>query len=71
MNAIQHFLYDYLISVGVDDIWAKYLNMAALLLAVLILILLIDFVIRKILRRISIRFAERSKTNFDDILITN
>ena len=71
MNAIQHILYDYLISVGVDENWAKYLNMIALLLAFLIIVFLIDFIIRKILRRISTRFAARSKTNFDDILITN
>lgn len=71
MNSIQHFLYDYLIQAGVQENWARYLNMFALLLASLIIIFIIDFIVRTVLRRISNRIAKRSKTNFDDILIQN
>lgn len=71
MSSIQHLLYDYLRTVGMDDNWAKYLNMFALLLGSLLIVLIIDYIIRKVLRSLSSRFANRSKTNFDDILIKN
>jgi len=45
--------------------------MFALLLAVLILVFLVDFIIRKILLNLFNKFAEKSKTNFDDILVKN
>lgn len=64
-----HWLYDYLISAGVTPMAAKLLNMLALLLAMFVLIGLVDFVIRKILIQIFSRFAERSKTKFDDLLV--
>ncbi len=67
----HHVLYDYLISVGMTDTSSKYLNMLALLIALLIICFLIDFLIRKILVSTFNRFASRSKSNFDDILVKN
>ena len=49
MNNIQHLLYDYLKSVGLTDVSAKYLNMIGLLIALSIIVFIIDFIIRKIL----------------------
>ncbi len=71
MNTIQHFLYDKLIAAGMAENWARHLNMVALLIVTLLFIFLIDFLLRLILRRISVRIARISKTNFDDILIQN
>ncbi|NNK88411.1 MAG: mechanosensitive ion channel family protein, partial [Flavobacteriaceae bacterium] len=71
MSSIKHLLYDYLIEAGLDETWAEYLNMIALVLVFLIIIYIVDLIIRKTLRTISHRLAERSKTNFDDILIAN
>ena len=71
MNRITHILYDYFISLGLSDISAKYLNMFSLLLLLLVILFIIDFVSRKLLRSFFSRLANRSKTNFDDILITN
>jgi miniconductance mechanosensitive channel len=71
MNRIIHFIYDYLVKVGVNETSAKYLNMIALLVISLLIIFIIDYVIRRVLISISSRIAKKTKTNFDDILITN
>jgi len=71
MDAIKHLLYDYLISIGTNDTTAQYLNMFALLVGLLIAVFIVDFVIRKLLVQMFVQFAMRSKTNFDDLLITN
>ena len=71
MKQITHLLYDYLLSIGLNENTAKYLNMLALLIALICILLIIDFVARKLLRSFFSRLANRSKTNFDDILITN
>jgi len=68
---LEHLVYDYLISVGLSNNTAQYLNAAALLLALLIVTFLVDFIIRKILVRLFTQFAVRSKSNFDDILVAN
>lgn len=70
-KSIKHLIYDYLVSLNVSETTASYLNMIALLIALLIVVFLIDFVIRKILISAFTQFAKKSKTNFDDILISN
>lgn len=71
MKNIKHLLFDYLIKNGFDETLAAYLNMFALLVFVLLTIVLIDIVSRKILIVFFSRLAKKSKTNFDDILISN
>lgn len=71
MDRIKHLLYDYLISVGLNETNAEYLNMFALLVALIIVVFASDFIIRKILIQTFVRFALRSKTNFDDFLLSN
>lgn len=71
MKNLKHLLFDYLINNGFEEGLATYINMFALLVALMILIFLIDFISRKILIVFFTQFASKSKTNFDDILITN
>jgi len=71
MERVVHLLYDYLISVGVTSATAKFLNMLALLLVLLIVVLIVDFLARKILLTMFGRFAERTKSNFDDLMVAN
>ncbi|GGI57495.1 mechanosensitive ion channel family protein [Winogradskyella haliclonae] len=68
---MKHYLYDLLIDKGFSVDTAKYLNMLALLIALLIVAFIIDFVTKRLLRRFSSSIAKRTKTNFDNILITN
>jgi miniconductance mechanosensitive channel len=67
----RHLLYDYLVSVGLSDTSAKYLNMFLLSIVLLILVFIIDYVIRKVLVNAFNAFAFRSKSNFDNILVKN
>ncbi|WP_034058453.1 mechanosensitive ion channel family protein [Lacinutrix jangbogonensis] len=71
MNRITHWFYNYFLSIGITEIAAKYLNMLALLLVVLIVVFIIDFILRRVLLNVFSSFAERSKSNFDDILVKN
>ncbi|MFV0540247.1 MAG: mechanosensitive ion channel family protein [Aestuariibaculum sp.] len=71
MDKLKHLLYDYIVSTGVSETVAKYLNLALLLIAVLLIIFIIDYVIRKLLIGFFSQFAINSKTNFDDLLISN
>lgn len=68
---IAHLLYDYLIELGMSETLARYINLIGLLLVTLLLIGLFDLVIKKIIRKSSAVFARKTKTNFDDIAITN
>ncbi len=67
----KHFLYDYLLETGMSDSTAAYLNALILLVGLLIIALVIDYVTKKIIIQLFSRFAEASKTNFDDLLVKN
>ena len=71
MNKSIHFIYNLLIKAGITETSAQYLNMIALLVIVLLIIYIIDYIVRRVLIRVSSIIAGKSKTNFDDILITN
>lgn len=71
MLKIRHYIYDLLVDKGISEDTAKFLNMLGLLLAVLLIAFIIDFITKRILWRFSAGVAKRTKTNFDDILITN
>ena len=71
MTTYKHLLYDYLVSLGTTEVTAKYLNMLALLISLLLVVFIIDFVIMKLIRGFFTKFAANSKTNFDDLLISN
>ncbi|MEF3079138.1 mechanosensitive ion channel family protein [Winogradskyella poriferorum] len=71
MLSIRHFIYDLLIEQGVHDKTAQYLNMLSLLVALLILAFIIDYITKRILWKFSSTIANRTRTNFDNILISN
>lgn len=71
MSNLKHLLYDYLVSVGVTESLSEYLNMIALLIVLLIFLFIIDFISRKILLTIFTKFAAKTKSNFDDIMVSN
>ncbi len=71
MNKSIHFIYDILLKAGITETSAQYLNMIALLVIALIIIFVIDYIVRKVLRNLASRVSIKTRTNFDDILITN
>ncbi|NMH88267.1 mechanosensitive ion channel family protein [Flavivirga algicola] len=70
-DSYRHIILEYLTKQGVSENTAEYLNMFGLLLILLIAMFLLYFVIRKILVKAFSQFASASKTNFDDLLVTN
>ncbi|KAB1071341.1 mechanosensitive ion channel [Tamlana haliotis] len=71
MNSLKKRFFDYLISVGIDESIAKYLDAFVFFLGLLIVIFLIDFIIKKIILQAFTQLSNRTKTNFDDLLVTN
>lgn len=71
MINIRHLIYDSLVNKGVPQTTAAYLNMIILLLVLLIIAILIDYITKRLLWKFSEGVANRTKTNFDDILISN
>ncbi|MCA0132767.1 mechanosensitive ion channel family protein [Winogradskyella alexanderae] len=69
--SVRHYIYDILIEKGFSETTAQYANMICLLIAVLLIAFIVDFITKRILRRFSAGLAKRTKTNFDDILISN
>ena len=70
-NNIAHLLYNYLIELGMSESLARYINLVGLFLAMLIVVALLDYIIKRVIRKTSILFARKTKTNLDDIAITN
>lgn len=68
---MNHILYDYLMKTGMSANLATYLNMGILLLLIFVLALILDYIVWKVLRTISVKLARKSKTNFDDYLVTH
>jgi len=71
MREYAHFFYEYFVARGMETSLSKYLNVAIMLLILFVLVLLIDFTIKLVIRRISAKIAAGTKTQLDDILITN
>ncbi|MCK0190308.1 mechanosensitive ion channel domain-containing protein [Arenibacter sp. F20364] len=70
-NGLRRLLYNYLIQNGVEVNAAAYLNALILFIAIVLVAVLLDYAIWKVLRFLSVRFARKSKTNFDDFLVFN
>jgi miniconductance mechanosensitive channel len=68
---LQHLVNDYLVILGASENAAKYLNMVFLLLILLILAFSIDYIIRKIILKLFSQLSDKTKTNFDDLLVKN
>ena len=71
MKELSHILHEYLMEIGMTDENTLILYVLILSLISLIGLYVIDFICKKIIRVVFIRFAKKSKSRFDDILITN
>ena len=71
MESISCYFYNLFLSWSVSDSTAKILNMLILFVALLILVFIVDTITRRLLRLFFAQLAGKTKTNFDDILITN
>lgn len=71
MEGIRHFFYDYFLSFGISEVLAKYLNVVCLVIISAILLFIADRITRRIIIRFSEKFSEKTKTNFDDLLVSN
>ena len=71
MNELSHFFYKHFINLGLVDLSAKYLNLLVLLVILLLILVTIDLVIRKFILNFFVRLSQRTKTNFDNVLVTN
>jgi miniconductance mechanosensitive channel len=71
MNELSRILHEYLMEIGMTDENTLILYVLILSLISLVGLYVIDFICKKIIRVVFIRFAKKSKSRFDDILITN
>ena len=71
MEQIHSFFYEYYKYLGASDVSAKYFNMLTLLLIMLILTYFADRVTRRLLISFFEKFSDKTKTNFDDLLVNN
>ena len=71
MTQLKHWLYEKLIKLGVSIKMAEYLNMIALLILLVIVALIVDYITKRILWKVSETIAKRTKSDFDDILVSN
>lgn len=69
MKQFTHFFYDLFIEKGLSEANATFLNMFSLLILLVILIFTTDFITRKILVQAFSKFADRTTTQFDNLLI--
>jgi len=71
MEDIQCFFYDMFVAADVSTGIAKYLNMLCLLVLLTIIIFITDFIARKLLVNAFIKFSQKSKSNFDNLLVNH
>ena len=71
MKELSRILHEYLMEIGMTDENTLILYVLILSLISLVGLYVIDFICKKIIRVVFIRFAKKSKSRFDDILITN
>ena len=71
MKELSRILHEYLMEIGMTDENTLILYVLILSLISLVGLYVIDFICKNIIRVVFIRFAKKSKSRFDDILITN
>jgi len=71
MEKLSHLLYNYLVSIGVSDNLAVYINLFTLLLILVIIVFIVDLITRKILVKFFTEYSEKSKTRFDNYIVAN
>jgi len=70
-DEFHRILYNYLLKTGINEVLASYLNLFILFIGALVVAWFLDLIIWKILRFVSLRFARKSRTNFDNFLVAN
>lgn len=71
MNELTRLLKEYLLKTGISEENISTLIIVILTLASILGLYIIDFISKRIIRLVFTRLAKKSKTSFDDILITN
>ncbi|HNQ26890.1 MAG TPA: mechanosensitive ion channel [Aquaticitalea sp.] len=71
MNGYAHFFCDYFTDLGLPDGVVTFMNMLCMFIILTLLIYIADYLTRKILLRAFTNFSNRSKTKFDDFLVSN
>lgn len=71
MFLISHYFYDYFCEFGFTDDWAKFFNMLTLLAILIVIIYVSDLLARTVMVKSFTKFAARSKTTFDDLLVSH
>lgn len=67
----NRYFYDYFCEFGFTDDWAKFFNMLTLLAILCIIIYVSDVLARIVLVKSFTKLASRSKTEFDDLLVSH
>ena len=71
MKNFSHFFYDQFMALGMSETGSRYLNMLSLLIILMLFLIAVDLIIRRFILNYISRFAEKTKTNFDDYLVAN
>uniref|UniRef100_UPI00404927EE mechanosensitive ion channel family protein n=1 Tax=Gelidibacter sp. TaxID=2018083 RepID=UPI00404927EE len=71
MSKYVHYFCEYFLDLGLSEWMSTFLNMLILLLILCIIIFISDYITRKILVQAFSRLAERTTTNFDDLLVSH
>nr|WP_240337980.1 mechanosensitive ion channel domain-containing protein [Gelidibacter japonicus] len=71
MFLFNRYFYDYFCEFGFTDDWAKFFNMLTLLAILCIIIYVSDVLARIVLVKSFTKLASRSKTEFDDLLVSH
>lgn len=71
METYAHYFCDFLYDLGLSDQMMSIVNMLIMLLILMLIIFISDFIARKVLVNAFGRFSKRSKTNFDDFLVSH
>jgi len=68
---LHHYFYEYFTSIGISEQISEYLNMLALLIILLVIVVVADRIARKILISSLTKLSTKTKTNFDDLLVSH
>lgn len=71
MPDYSHLFYEFYLNLGLPESTVTFLNMLTMLLILFVIIFISDFIARKILVQAFTNFSERSKTTFDDLLVSH
>ncbi|SOC35843.1 mechanosensitive ion channel family protein [Ureibacillus acetophenoni] len=63
------FIHDYLLESGFDDVWADYLALGILILAIILLCIIANFITKKVVMRFITHIINNNKYKWDNILL--